>query len=294
MYDLTVYNNLTEIIKLTTHINFRMINPEIQVDTEIWKEIKPIDWVSCSDPIQKYPDLLRYLKTNPWRTMSGHSCTKDYMDKFKKMLDTEPEEVRCTIQQARNFVKLIILTPKELSAIRLADCLMVKIPFIKDKTKHIVSVEKKKEREIKPQEILRSFADYEGSLYNNISEDDILTEFEIEETQEMVQEWIKNGWYTPPPRPTPIQTPQIESIDRPINKLTKQLKRVRFDDKTKENDKPKKNVKTKGWPSKTNQGTQTKSWKELIQTELESDHYYEQLFNKSDTEHDSEDTIISN
>lgn len=264
-----------------------MIQPELQVDPAIWKEIKPFDYVSNSDPIQKYPDLMRYLKTNPWRTMSGHSCTQAYMDKFKKMLDTEPEEVRCTIHQPRNFVKLIILTPKELSVIRLADCLMVKIPIIKDKIKYTVSAETRNKPKIEPEEILKSFADYEGSLCNNLSDDEVLTEFEIEETPEMVQEWIKNGWYTPPERPKPIQLPKTN--DQPIEKINKKLKKVSFNDQSEKRS----NRKT-GWPSKTNQSTQTKSWKELMQTELESDHYYDQLFNKSDTEHDSEDTLISN
>ena len=41
-------------------------------------------------------------------------------------------------------------------------------------------------------------------------------------------------------------------------------------------------------------GTQTKTWKELIQSELDSDHFHDRLFNTTDTEHDSEETIVSN
>lgn len=268
-----------------------MIQPELQVDPTVWKEIKPFDYVKNSDPIQKYPDLLQYLKTNPWRTMSGHSCTKAYMDKFKNALDTESEEVRCTIQQTRNFVKLILLSPKEYSAIRLADCLLVKIPFIKDKIKHISAEKMIKINEPKPEEILKDFSGHNGSLINNLSDDDILTEFEIEETHEMVQEWIKNGWYVPPPKPSRQRFPP-SSNDQPVNNLTKQMKKVKFADKPK-NAKSRDAAAQAGWPSKSKQ-TQTSSWSELLKAEWESDQYYDQLFNKSDTEHDSEDTIVSN
>ena len=272
-----------------------MIQPELQVDPTVWNEIKPFDYVNNSEPIQKYPDLLQYLKTNPWRTMSGHSCTKSYMDKFKKEIDTKSEDVRCTIQLNRNFVKLILLTPVEYSAIQLADCLLVKVPFIKDKIKHTVSVEKKEiPKPAKPMEILKNYSGYDGSLCGNLSDDDILTEFEIEETHEMAAEWIKNGWYVPPPRPQQQTTPTSKQ-DRPIEQLNRKIKKVTFQD-----DQPTKSSTTKTKPKnrcpslQSTKGTQTKTWKELIQIELDSDHFHDCLFNTTDTEHDSEETLVSN
>ena len=145
--------------------------------------------------------------------------------------------------------------------------------------------------EPKPEEILKDFSGHNGSLINNLSDDDILTEFEIEETHEMVQEWIKNGWYVPPPKPSRQRFPP-SSNDQPVNNLTKQMKKVKFADKPK-NAKSRDAAAQAGWPSKSKQ-TQTSSWSELLKAEWESDQYYDQLFNKSDTEHDSEDTIVSN
>ena len=272
-----------------------MIQPELQVDPTVWKEIKPYDYFNNSEPIQKYPDLLQYLKNNPWRTMSGHSCTKSYMDKFKKEIDTKSEEVRCTIQQNRNFVKLILLSPREYSAIQLADCLLVKVPFIKDKIKKTVSAEKKEPQPpVKPMEILKNFSGYEGSLCGNLSDDDILTEFEIEETHEMAAEWIRNGWYVPPPRP---QRPSYmdRKQDRPIEKLNQKIKKVKFqDDQPTKSSTSKTKPKTRCPSVQSTKGTQTKTWKELIQSELDSDHFHDRLFNTTDTEHDSEETIVSN
>ena len=260
-----------------------MINPGLQVDPEIWTEIKPIDYNANSEPINKYPDLVRYLQNNPWRTMSGHSCTKKYMDTFKTALQSESEKVRCTIQQNRNFVKLILLTPIEYSAVQLADMLKVKVPFLKEKIRKIASAEEIKEKDQKPvddpMEILKNYSGHDGSLCNNVGEE-ILTDFEIEETHEMVQEWIKNGWFMPQAQQEELENPPR---DRPIKIKKNPPKKVRFAKKlTKER-----------WPS-TSKSTQTKTWRELIQTEVDSDYYQQQLFNATDTEHVSEDTIVSN
>ena len=267
--------------------NFRMIQPGLQVDPEVWKEIKPIDYIKISDPLQKYPDLLKHLKTSPWRKMTGQSCTKEYMDKFKDKLQSEPEEMRCTINLQRNSVKLILLTPRELSTIQLADCLMIKIPFIKDKIKKTISAENlpKQPEKPKPTQFLKSFSNYEGSLCGNVSDDDVLTEFEIEETFEMAEEWIRNGWYTPPPPPRP--RPTAPKTDQPIKKK-KPLRRVKFADTSCQQ------TANMGWPSQQDQATQTKSWQELLLKQRQDDEYYYGLFNASDTEHDSEDTLVPN
>jgi len=256
-----------------------MIQPEIQVDTSVWKEIKPVDYTKIADPIQMYPDLMTFLKSNPWRLMSGHSCAPSFMEKFRTNLDDRPDLLRCIIQAPRNFIKLILLSPPEYSHIQLADFLMVKVPFVKEKTKRTVSAEtfQKKQPLLTTSKILKDFAGYEGSLINNISDDDIETEFEIEETTSMVEEWINKGWYVPPPKPKPFSMVP----DRPIKNSKK--KKVTFN--------PKKN---KRWPSRKNQETQTKTWKEILQLELESDHFNDQLFNTTDTDHESEDTVIEN
>ena len=264
-----------------------MIQPEIQVDTSEWNEIKPVDYTKIADPIQMYPDLMTFLKNNPWRLMSGHSCVPSYMDKFKENLNDRPELIRCIIQAPRNFVKLILLTPPECSHIQLADCLMVKVPFVKEKTKRTVSAEtfqKPPKPLLTPEVLLKDFAGHDGSLINHLgnTDDEIETEFEIEETTSMVQEWISKGWYVPPPRPKPM----YQAPDRPIKKKPK--KKVTF------NNKPR--YCNKRWPSqsKKNQETQTQTWKEILQSELESDHFNDQLFNTTDTDHDSEDTVIEN
>ena len=226
--------------------------------------------------------------------MSGHSCTKSYMDKFKKEIDTKSEEVRCTIQTNRNFVKLILLTPREYSAIQLADCLLVKVPFIKDKIKKISAEKKENQPPIKPKEILKNYSGYDGSLCGNLSDNDILTEFEIEETHEMAAEWIRNGWYVPPPRPQkPSYTKQKQ--DRPIETLKHKIKKVTFQDNQLTNPSTSRTKPKNRCPSvQSNKGTQTKTWKELIQSELDSDHFHDRLFNTTDTEHDSEETLVSN
>ena len=36
-----------------------------------------------------------------------------------------------------------------------------------------------------------------GSLKNYVSSDEVLTEFEIEETTKMVKKWIKHNWFIP-------------------------------------------------------------------------------------------------
>ena len=84
-----------------------MIQPEIQVDTSVWKEIEPVDYTKIADPIQMYPDLMTFLKSNPWRLMSGHSCAPSFMEKFRTNLDDRPDLLRCIIQAPRNFIKLI-------------------------------------------------------------------------------------------------------------------------------------------------------------------------------------------
>ena len=272
-----------------------LINPPLQGDPELdWKEIKPIDYVQLSDPVQKYPDLYNFLKNNPWRVMSGHSCTQAYMDKFKRALDTKSENLRCTIQQTRNFVKLILLTPAELSAVRLADCLLVKVPFIKDKTKYTVSAEtyKHDSSDEDSPSTLRSYAGYAGSLCNNIGlEEEIFTDFEIEETVEMVQQWVRMG-FCQPPRPTPVKPPS-PTPPKTAEQTKKLIKKVRFAKRLELPQDCRTALLHQRLPSHNEQATQTPTWKELIQMELESDHYYQQLFRNTDTDHDSEDTIIS-
>ena len=210
------------------------------------------------------------------------------MDSFRNNLNDRPELIRCIIQAPRNFIKLILLSPPEYSHIQLADFLMVKVPFVKEKTKRTVPAETyeiKKQPLLTPATILKDFAGLDGSLINHlgISDEEIETEFEIEETTSMVEEWIRKGWYVPrsPPKTLP-KTP-----DRPIKKQGK--KKVTFPKQL-----PKKN--NKRWPSRItkNQETQTQTWKEILQLEMESDHFNDQLFNTTDTDHESEDTVIEN
>ena len=270
-----------------------LVNPPLQGNPELdWKEIKPIDYMRLSDPVQKYPDLYRYLQKSPWRIMSGHSCTKAYMDKFKRALELKSENLRCTIQKSRNFVKLILLTPAELSAIRLADCLLVKVPFIKDKIKYTVSAETQNLESTDSDTPLRSYSGYAGSLCNNIGVDEeTYTDFEIEETVEMVQEWIRMG-FCQKPRPTPVMAPK-PAPPRTADQTKKIIKKVRFAKRLQLPQDCRTAMLQQGLPSHNEQSTQTPTWKELIQAELESDHYYQQLFRNTDTEHDSEDTITS-
>lgn len=266
-----------------------MINPELQVDPETWTEYKPIDYEKNSEPIVKYPDLVTYLQKAPWRIMSGHSCTNEYMEKFRKKMTLESEKVRCTIHASRNFVKLILLSPIEYSTIQVGECLMVKVPFIKEKIKKTVSAETlekitAKPVVAKPKEILKNYAGYEGSLIGNLSDEEILTDFEIEETTEMVQEWIRKGWYVPPSPPKRMVPTLPKQNDQPI------VNKVKVDNKPKPKSKPKRR-----WPSpnKSNQCTQTKSWAEILKNALDDEKLAERLSSQTDTEYDSEDTVIS-
>lgn len=154
--------------------------------------------------------------------------------------------------------------------------------------------EKRKSTTDQTQKILKNYSGYDGSLCGNLSDNDILTEFEIEETHEMAAEWIRNGWYVPPPRPQkPSYTKQKQ--DRPIETLKHKIKKVTFQDNQLTNPSTSRTKPKNRCPSvQSNKGTQTKTWKELIQSELDSDHFHDRLFNTTDTEHDSEETLVSN
>ena len=108
-----------------------MVDPEIQIiNTEI-----NTDHAKDSESVMVYPDLLKFLKQNQWRQMSGHSCTEQYIKNFRSRLEIDADFFSCKVDITENVVKLTLLEPIE------SHIMMLKVPDLEEKVKNKISAE---------------------------------------------------------------------------------------------------------------------------------------------------------
>ena len=108
-----------------------MIDPEIQIINTVINT----DHAQDSESVMVYPDLLQFLKQTPWRQLSGHSSTNQYIDNFRSRLETDADFFRCKVDMTENVAKLTLLEPIE------SHIVMLKVPDLEEKVKNKISAE---------------------------------------------------------------------------------------------------------------------------------------------------------
>ena len=166
-----------------------MINPEFQGDITQWTEVKLKETEQPMKSITTFPKLKDFLVKYQWLNKGGNPKWDELAQKLRVELQQSPEKVMYNINVATHQVKLQMPLEDKKRAI-----FHLKIPST---VKFICSAEHPNLRLAPTDDEVEERSDCSGSLKNYCSSDDVLTEFEIEETVKMVQKWIKKKWYVP-------------------------------------------------------------------------------------------------
>ena len=161
-----------------------MIKTENNLENDPWKTIK-------AKNITTSPTLVTYLRQTQWNIMDGHPKQIPTCQKFQKLLLNNPYSVFFKFNETTRQLKLMTPSIKpntwEIIVLRFPNTLKrvfsAEIPRLKPIIKGLANPQPK--------------SDCSGSLKNYASSEDVLTEFEIEETPAMVRKWIKNKWIIP-------------------------------------------------------------------------------------------------
>ena len=160
-----------------------MIKPE-NYETDAWKTIK-------AKNITTSPTLIHYLRQTKWNVKDGHPKQLPTCEKFQRLLQKDPYGVFYKFNEATQQLKL--LTP----SIKPTVWEIIILRFPKPLMKMYAPDTPRLRPIIKGSADPKAKSDCSGSMKNYASSDEILTEFEIEETPAMVKKWIKNKWIIP-------------------------------------------------------------------------------------------------
>ena len=144
------------------------------------------------EKITTSPELMKYLKHYEWKVQDGHPKKQSMKKQFQEMLCQHPENIRFRYNRTSKRIKLMIQKqpPNQWEIVILhipnfEDQVLDKAPKLRYAPTSYADI-------CYPQK-----SDCSGSMKNYVSSDDVLTEFEIEETTKMVRKWIRNKVYIP-------------------------------------------------------------------------------------------------
>ena len=161
-----------------------MINTDYKYEIDAWKTIK-------ARKITTSPTLIAYLQKAEWNMKDGHPKQISNCERFRKMLCQQPNNISFKFNEGNQQLKL--MTPSIKPNIWETIILRFQTPL-----KRMFSAETPRLPPFTMSSTnTREKSDCSGSMKNYVSSDDILTEFEIEETTGMVRKWIKNKWFVP-------------------------------------------------------------------------------------------------
>ena len=166
-----------------------MINPEFQGDIQDWTEVKLKEEEQPMKRITTFPKLRNYLMKYQWLNKGGNPKWDQTAQKLRDELQNSPENIEYNIDVTKHNVKLHMPLEDKKRAV-----IILKIP---KSVKFLCSAEQSKLRLAPTKDDVERLSNCSGSMKNYCSSDEILTEFEIEETVRMVQKWIKKKWYVP-------------------------------------------------------------------------------------------------
>ena len=166
-----------------------MINPEFQGNINDWIEVIPREFDQPWKKITDFPKLKEYLLKDQWLNKGGNPEWEEISQKLRKEIQENPEKVMYNINIPKHQVKLQMPLEAKKRVV-----IILQIPKM---VKFICSAEQPKVRLAPTEYDVERLSNCSGSMKNYCSSDDILTEFEIEETTKMVRKWIKKRWYVP-------------------------------------------------------------------------------------------------
>ena len=165
------------------NIKFRMINTDYKYEIDMWKTIK-------AKKLTTSPTLIAYLEKADWNTEDGHPKQLSTCERFRRMLSQHPQNISFKFNEKTHQLKL--MTPSVKPNIWEIIVLRFPTPF-----RRMFSAETPRLPPFTMETTEPQKSDCSGSMKNYVSSDDVLTEFEIEETTDMVKKWIKNKWFVP-------------------------------------------------------------------------------------------------
>ncbi|MAF41366.1 MAG: hypothetical protein CL859_05855 [Cyanobium sp. ARS6] len=165
-----------------------MINPEFQGNIEEWTEVKLKEEDQPLKRITTFPKLINFLVKYQWINKGGNPKWEEMAQKLRLELQQRPETLLYSIDVIKHHVKIHMPIENKKRAV-----LTLKIP----RSVKFLCLAEQPLRLAPTMDDVERLSDCSGSMKNYCSSDDILTEFEIEETVEMVRKWIKKKWYVP-------------------------------------------------------------------------------------------------
>ena len=165
-----------------------MIQPEFQGDINQWTEVKLKEEEQPMKSITTFPKLITFLVKYKWLNKGGNPRWEKMAQKLRTELQQNPDTIMYNIDVVKHHVKCQLPLANNKKAV-----LILKIPRT---VKFICSAEQP--LRFAPTELdVERLSNCSGSMKNYCSSDDVLTEFEIEETTKMVRKWIRRKWYVP-------------------------------------------------------------------------------------------------
>ena len=141
--------------------------------------------------LRKHPRIMDHLTRYQWTIKDGHPNQLNIIKQFRQAIGQCPETIICEVDKTQSQLKMMTRNipnapPHQQHVIKLRIPKLVQLMTPSaEETNEPNSTENEQK------------SDCSGSMKNYTSSDEVLTEFEMEETMAMVIDWIQRGWYTP-------------------------------------------------------------------------------------------------
>ena len=166
-----------------------MTNSESQGNTSACIAVKPREFDQPWKGITTFPKLREFLLHYQWSNKGGNPEWEETSQKVRLEIQQAPEKVLYNINIPNHQVKLQMPLEHKKRVV-----IVLRIPKT---VKFVCSAEQPTVRLAPTENDVERLSNCSGSMKNYCSSDDVLTEFEIEETTKMVRKWIRKKWYVP-------------------------------------------------------------------------------------------------